>query len=144
MELSICPDKWGSDLWKLLHFITTQYEPRKKKQFRYFFTKIVGSILPCKKCSVNYKHHLKKNPIRLESKEELIVWLFEIHNMTNTLLKKKTLTKTQFKSIDWVKTDISYSFERYTLLIQMELRGSDDVTFQIAFSQFLSFIMNHI
>lgn len=143
-KLSICPDKWGGDLWKLLHFITTQYEPRKKKEFRRFFTEIVGSILPCNKCSVNYKYHLKKNPIRLESKEELMLWLFEIHNMTNTLLKKKKLTKTQFKSINWVKKDILRSFEGYTLLIQMELRGSDDVLFQIAFSQFLSFIMNHI
>jgi len=144
VKLSICPDKWGGDLWKLLHFIATQFEPRKKKEFHRFFTEIVGSILPCHKCSINYKHHLKKNPIRLESKKELMLWLFEVHNMTNTLLNKKKLTNTQFKKIDWIKKDISRSFERYTLLIQMELRGLDDVVFQMAFSRFISFIMNHI
>lgn len=143
-KLSISPDKWGRDLWKLLHFVTTQYEPCKKIVFRHFFTVIVCSILPCNKCSVNYRQHLEKNPIRLQSRNELMLWLFEIHNMTNDFLKKRKMTKKKFMSIDWIKADTVRSFEKYTLLIQTELRGSNDIKFKIAFSQFLNFIMNHV
>ena len=51
--------------------------------------------MPCRTCRENYKKHIVKYPIRLESSESLSKWLVKIHNETNKRLNKK-----QVKYID--------------------------------------------
>ena len=80
---------WGKNLWNILHFITTKYDPLLRKDYEIFFVKIVPIILTCKKCSDNYKDHIVQLKIDLSSREALVLWLYKIHNRTNRSLNKK-------------------------------------------------------
>ena len=81
---------WGPHLWIALHSITFGYplEPSEndKKNYKTFF-ELLGHILPCKICRTscyNFIHNLLPlTPERLESRNSLIKWLYEIHNLVN-------------------------------------------------------------
>ena len=80
------PKIWGASAWLFLHTITFNYPNNPsiedKKNFHQFFDSLKYTI-PCPLCKEHYKENLKKNPIKLNSKEELIEWLFDIHNTVN-------------------------------------------------------------
>jgi hypothetical protein len=86
------PKLWGQDLWRILHWATYMFPKDAsridKLEFISFFEKIIPGILPCKKCGINFLNHLRKRPIDFESKNSLILWLSEVHNMTNESLGK--------------------------------------------------------
>lgn len=92
---AIGPETWGPHIWKGLHFITLAYpsEPTEenKKQYKTFFESI-QYVLPCSKCSNNYKDHLKELPLddnALKNKENLVKWAIDLHNIVNKSNGKK-------------------------------------------------------
>ena len=97
MSINFTPDFWGPHGWIFLHSITFNYPKNPtnndKMKYKNFFESI-GDILPCEKCSINYKEHIRNHPINnhLNTKSQLIKWLIDIHNMTNQELNKPILS----------------------------------------------------
>lgn len=49
-------------------------------------------VIPCPVCREHYKQALVAMPIRLQSRAELIEWVYEIHNYINAELGKPSLS----------------------------------------------------
>ena len=97
MSINITPEFWGPHGWIFLHSVTFNYpeNPTQTDKINYkSFFESLGNILPCEKCSINYKNHIQKYPIdaHLDSKTSLIQWLINIHNITNSQLGKSVLS----------------------------------------------------
>ena len=92
------PEVWGPHAWMFLHSITLEYpdEPTDKdKQDMITFIGVLGDVLPCKKCRINFKTHVDKYPLdnkALESKKNLVKWLIDIHNCVNGVKQCKELS----------------------------------------------------
>lgn len=89
------PKIWGPSGWLFLHTITFNYPTNPteedKKNYKLFFESL-KNVIPCPICSEHYKENLKKIPIKLNSKDELIEWLFDIHNSVNKFKGEKVYT----------------------------------------------------
>jgi hypothetical protein len=85
---------WGPHLWFSLHTISFNYPANPtiedKKNYNFFFTSL-KEVIPCSICKKNYIRHLIEHPIDnyLNSKEELVKWVIDMHNMVNTETGKK-------------------------------------------------------
>lgn len=92
------PNIWGPNAWNFFHNITLEYPnvpSDKDKEAMYNFFNNVGLVLPCDKCKINYYKHLKIFPLTddiLESKQRLVYWVIDLHNIVNKSTNKKTLT----------------------------------------------------
>jgi hypothetical protein len=102
---NINPLIWGPHLWKFMHYLTLAYpdEPSDddKQKFKTFFL-MIGDYLPCEKCRVHYKEHLKITPLTdeiLSSRDGLIKWLFNLHNIVNESNGKPKITYDDFLDI---------------------------------------------
>lgn len=88
------PEFWGASGWKFLHSITFQYPLKPsvndKAHYKEFFNSLKYT-LPCEKCSYHYMNHLRKYPIdgALESRDQLVRWLINVHNEVNKSLGKR-------------------------------------------------------
>ena len=108
--------KWGKHGWIFLHYITINYPiyPTEIDKNNYFiFFDSLKNTLPCDLCKNNYIKHLKKYPLQnaLQSRNNLIKWLIDIHNETNKLLNKPILSYSKaLKKLDKIdnKNNIYY------------------------------------
>lgn len=103
---NINPMIWGPHLWKSLHYITMSYpenpDIETKILFKDFFTDIIWKYLPCEKCRYNYKRHLDEMPLNdeiLNSRNKLIYWLVDIHNIVNEETGKNKISYDDFNKI---------------------------------------------
>jgi len=87
---------WGPALWHTLHTISFNYPVKptdeQKKQYYDFFTGL-KNILPCKYCRDNYTKNLEILPLtknKLKNRESLSRWLYEMHEIINKHLDKKS------------------------------------------------------
>ena len=93
---------WGPYFWFTLHTITLSYPDKptyeNKRQFNDFFM-VLQHVIPCNVCKEHYIKHISNFPIStaLDSKEHLVMWLFNLHNMVNRELKKKEITFLEFQ-----------------------------------------------
>lgn len=102
---NINPLLWGPHLWKFMHYLTLSYPDNpnidEQNKFRNFFT-MIGQYLPCEKCRVNYKTNIQTLPLTdvvLSSRNNLIKWLFDLHNIVNKETGKTQLTYDKFNDI---------------------------------------------
>jgi len=86
---------WGPLGWVFLHSVTFGYpiEPTfaQKEHYRTFFTNI-GNIFPCKYCRDSYKDFIQEIPLDnyvLDTRDNLVEWLWKIHNRVNKKLGTK-------------------------------------------------------
>ena len=86
------PTIWGPPAWKFLHTITFQYPEyptdKDKKEYFIFFNSL-RNVLPCPNCREHYSNNFQKYPIRLESRNDLIEWLIDIHNEVNEMTQRR-------------------------------------------------------
>ncbi len=92
------PDVWGPHGWKFIHYITLgyPYNPSEidKERYRNFFNAL-KYVIPCSICGNHFRQNLEKYPIDnevLSSKEKLIAWGINMHNMVNVKNDKKVYT----------------------------------------------------
>lgn len=89
------PSVWGPPAWLFLHSITFNYPDKPsqndKKYYSIFFDSL-KNVIPCPICRKHYSDNLIKIPIRLDSRDELIRWLIDIHNSVNKSNHKPTLS----------------------------------------------------
>jgi len=99
------PAIWGKSAWIFLHSITMTYpvcpsESDKYNMKTFFMT--LGNVLPCPTCKGNYTKHMEELPLTneiLNSKEYLIKWLIDFHNLINKDNGKKQLTYDDVQNI---------------------------------------------
>lgn len=88
------PAEWGPVFWPTLHTITFYYpdSPTQDEMnaARDLFTSLVY-LLPCDECCEHYAELLKQFPVEpaLVGRQELSLWLYDLHNMVNERLGKK-------------------------------------------------------
>ncbi len=87
---------WGNSAWHLLHTISFNYpvnpKPKDKENYRNFILSL-KNVLPCGKCRANLKENFKKLPLRMadmENRETFSKYLFNLHELINTMLNKKS------------------------------------------------------
>ena len=87
---------WGPTMWHSLHTISFNYPIKptaeQKKQYSNFY-KSIQYILPCKYCRENLQKNLEKYPMTksiFKSRDTLSRYVYELHEMVNTLLNKKS------------------------------------------------------
>ena len=92
------PTIWGPYGWLFLHSVTMEYpdkpSSKDKKQMEAFFNSL-KHVLPCDTCSRNLIKNMRKTPLTkkvLSSRDNLVVWLIEIHNDVNKSNGKKVLS----------------------------------------------------
>jgi len=102
------PQIWGPKGWFFLDSVVLSYPDNptnsQKEEFASFF-KSIGNILPCQKCSYNYKDHLILNPLKdsdLSSRDKLIDWWLIMHNMVKISANKAEISRKKF--IDYYDT----------------------------------------
>ena len=86
---------WGPSAWTFLHTITFNYpedplEDDKRKYYNFFMN--LKDVLPCKKCQAHYKENIQKYDLSdsLDSRQDLVQWLIDIHNEVNKDTGKKS------------------------------------------------------
>ena len=120
------------NIWQFLHLTTFMYpiDPTtgERELFETFFTSI-ATYLPCKNCSDNWQNiHIKT--IKLDDRDSLITWLFDVHNDINK--PKMCKQKNEFIQ-EYSDSHIHESFEHefgITLNIQqMKKKGFLNLVF---------------
>jgi hypothetical protein len=103
---NIDPTLWGKYGWTFLHYITLAYpenpDENTKNMYRDLFKDIIWKYLPCEKCRFNYKKHLNELPLTeeiLNSRNKLIYWLVDIHNIVNDETGKRKISYKEFNDI---------------------------------------------
>lgn len=95
---------WGPSGWKLLHLATFTYDPSNASSMRKFLQSL-PYILPCKFCRASLTDYYDKHPFEhaLKSRDELIKWLYTIHNEVNGKLRSQGLISSKNPSLNDVK-----------------------------------------
>ena len=77
---------WGPPAWTFLHTITFNYphNPSDQDKQNYFtFFDSLKHVLPCDKCKKHYKDNSRDLKDNLNSRDDLVKWLIDIHNDVN-------------------------------------------------------------
>ena len=88
----------GPKLWKSIHNVALLEYPENPseddKTYYMNYYKDFWKIIPCLKCSVNYRKNWEELPITsyLESRTQLFEWTVLLHNIVNKELGKKELS----------------------------------------------------
>ena len=94
MRQNFDPQIWGPNAWFFLESIAMGYSTdptyEEKKAAENFFLSL-EYMIPCEKCRNNYKKHLKLYPLNedvLSSRDNLFMWIVDIHNSVDVNKKK--------------------------------------------------------
>ena len=83
---------WGPHSWYFLHFVSFHYplKPSNQDKQNYFnFFNSLKHVLPCNKCKEHYKENSIELKNNLNSKDDLVKWLIDLHNEVNKKNNKK-------------------------------------------------------
>jgi hypothetical protein len=95
------PDVWGPIFWTTMHIVSLGYSqsPTKEEQEAAIaFYRSLSEMIPCPICKVHYRQHLKTAPIEsaVNNRDELVFWVFSLHNKVNVQLGKPEITFDQY------------------------------------------------
>jgi hypothetical protein len=78
-----------------MHIVSLGVKPNPTAQeqegIRNFYESL-QVVIPCPICKDHYAEALRTMPIRTSSRDEIVEWVYDIHNHINTQLGKKTLS----------------------------------------------------
>jgi hypothetical protein len=87
------PKIWGPKLWFISHAISFNYpenptQDDKENHIAWF--KLYKDMIMCEVCKQHYSEHFAKDPVdnHLDSREDLIKWVWQLHNKVNESLNK--------------------------------------------------------
>jgi hypothetical protein len=91
------PEIWGKNSWYILHIFAIGYpkQPTYEEIIAYKnFYENFWKVIPCYKCSVNYRRHLKEVPLDdyLTDNTKLFEWTVKLHNIVNVELGKPEMS----------------------------------------------------
>ena len=95
--MGMSPDVWGPIFWQTMHIVSLGYNPEPSKQEQEDAVKLYTSLktmLPCGICRAHYSEFLREMPIEhaVGSRDDLIYWVFQLHNKVNKNLGKREFT----------------------------------------------------
>ena len=82
---------WGPKLWEIMHTFSFSYPDTpslQHKQSAFNFFSSIGLLIPCTNCSMHCKEYIYNNQPNVNSKNDLIMWVFNFHNEVNKRLNK--------------------------------------------------------
>jgi hypothetical protein len=123
---------WGPDGWKFLHTLTFLYPENpsfEDKSRMVEFMKLLCFILPCKYCRSSFTKYSKSLPINkyLDSRKNVIEWLYHMHNKVNGKLKRQGFCHSENPSIEKVYTKYNPIIKHINMLIN-KAESSQDAT----------------
>ena len=95
------PQIWGPIFWATLHIASLTYadqpNARQKANMGAFYESLVD-VIPCPICRKHYETNLEEMPVKdaLNSRTELIQWVWRMHNRVNVQLGKREFTFGEF------------------------------------------------
>ena len=101
---------FGPSMWKTLHSVTFSYplnpSEQDKENYTTFF-KSVGPVVPCPKCAVHYQQYLSVHEPKVESREALTKWLYDLHDLVNRRSGKESPSFDEVKKMyaGWSQAD---------------------------------------
>lgn len=114
---------WGPAIWKSIHYITMGYPENPtstdKENYKNFLT-MYKNVLPCNMCSINYEKHLLINPLTeesLSSRNNLVKWGIDMHNIVNKMLNKPILNYDQAYDVLNKQPTNNYPILLYIIII---------------------------
>lgn len=90
----LSPSEWGNHCWRFLHsssFAWPATASSAQRASAKAFYQNLGNMLPCPICKQHYNEHVKHNPPKVGSRDELSRWLVDIHNAVNQSQNKPTV-----------------------------------------------------
>jgi hypothetical protein len=87
---------WGPKMWEVMHTFSFSYPispSNVEKQAASNFYNSIGILIPCKECSNHCLQYVKINPPNVNSKDDLIDWVYNFHNEVNKRLGKQYYRK---------------------------------------------------
>lgn len=90
--LKLTKQEIGRNAWALLHSVAATYpiEPKEEdKKYMKDFIFGLAKTFPCKICSKHFVKILQQDPIKLDTREDLVYYLCDVHNIVNKFLKKE-------------------------------------------------------
>ena len=105
--MGITIDKWGPSAWNTLHAFAHKANQKISKDeeeewvsFFYLFAR----RLPCPKCRVHLKNYLDSNMVPLETRDDLVRFVHDVHNDVNRRLGKPVWTYSEHCQLYSLKT----------------------------------------
>ena len=105
LEALPCPpdrDELGRHSWTLLHSLAAYFPAApsaEQSAAALCFIRTIADLYPCRHCAEDFQDSLRDNPPRIGSREELSVWMCELHNRVNAKLDKP-LWSCDLKALD--------------------------------------------
>lgn len=119
---------WGPITWKFLHTICSKVREEKFAEQRgnlIFLIRQVCETLPCPECRMHAVSNIKKARLDLiTSKDELVKFIYEFHNLVNRQTKKAEYTKEileTYKSLNLIEivNEFAYTYSKSTHNIKL-------------------------
>lgn len=100
-EIGMSPSVWGPIVWTTMHIVSLGYSHSpnaEEKQAAIDFYQSLVHMIPCPICREHYKMFLAKYPVKdaVGNRNDLIYWVFMIHNKVNEQLGKPVLSMEQY------------------------------------------------
>jgi hypothetical protein len=111
-NINLDPTVWGPHYWFFLHTAVFTYpiNPTDAVKKRYYeLLHNFDMYIPHKKVASYYRHLLTIYPLKpyLDKKEDLVKWVWYIHNKVNDKLEKKRITLEEFYENYYAKYNTS-------------------------------------
>lgn len=102
------PPEWGPVFWSTLHTITFYYPDSPTEEEMTAAKNLFNSLvylLPCDECCEHFAGMLEEFPIEpaLVGRQELSLWLYDLHNVVNERLGKKNIPSYTQVRADYLK-----------------------------------------
>ena len=91
------PNIWGPHQWFMMHVISFTYPVKPsmydKRAYHDYYASL-KDVLPCEMCKRHYNTYFQQHPIgpQLDSRDNLMQWVVDIHNFVNKKLNKPQYT----------------------------------------------------
>ena len=89
------PAVWGPYFWTTMHIVSlgvsTKPSAEEQEGIRKFYESL-QIVIPCPVCKNHYGEAIKAIPLRTESRDALVEWVYDIHNRVNEQLGKPQMS----------------------------------------------------
>ncbi len=95
--IGMSPAVWGPIFWTTMHIVSLGYSTNPTEEEKHAAAAFYNSLahtIPCPICRSHYKMFLKQMPVEnaVGSRDDLIHWVYTIHNKVNVQLGKPELS----------------------------------------------------
>ena len=94
---------WAWRCWTVFHTSAYQFSESKRDAYIKFYI-LMGDLLPCPKCARGLRfflHNWKglERLRKMKTKDEMVIWVVDLHNYVNNKLNKRQFTYAQANKI---------------------------------------------